>query len=113
MNLWPYPNHELSRKRLFRFFSELGASLQVVLNRLSKGLSQFIDRATLKSHHVAQLMISPCNNPASASSSTAKVKRLLESSSFHEGGLWFRKCAGVAIGLLGVYFILRPFFGDT
>lgn len=48
---------------------------------------------------------------AIAGSSTATVRKLLESSSFHEGGLWFRKCAGVAIGLLGVYFIVRPFMG--
>lgn len=48
---------------------------------------------------------------AVAGSSTATVRKLLESSSFHEGGLWFRKCAGIAIGLLGVYFIVRPFMG--
>jgi len=48
---------------------------------------------------------------AVAGSSTATVRKLLESSSFHEGGLWFRKCAGIAIGLLGVYFIVRPFIG--
>ncbi len=48
---------------------------------------------------------------AVAGSSTATVRKLLESSSFHEGGLWFRKCAGAAIGLLGCYFILRPFVG--
>ncbi len=48
---------------------------------------------------------------AVAGSSTATVRKLLESSSFHKGGLWFRKCAGIAIGLLGVYFIVRPFMG--
>jgi len=48
---------------------------------------------------------------AIAGSSTATVRKLLESSSFYEGGMWFRKCAGVAIGLLGVYFIVRPFMG--
>jgi len=46
-----------------------------------------------------------------AGSSTATVKKLLESSSFNEGGMWFRKCAGAVIGLLGIYFILRPIFG--
>ena len=50
---------------------------------------------------------------AVAGSSTATVKNLLESSSFHEGGLWFRRCAGVAIGVLGLYFVLRPFVGTT
>jgi cytochrome c-type biogenesis protein len=53
-----------------------------------------------------------CIPIAIAGSSTATVKRLLESSSFYEGGLWFRRCAGVGIGLLGVYFILRPFLGE-
>lgn len=48
---------------------------------------------------------------AVAGSSTATVKKLLESSSFHEGGIWFRKCAGAVIGLLGIYFILRPILG--
>ena len=56
--------------------------------------------------------IGHCIPIAIAGSSTAGVKRLLESSSFHEGGLWFRRCAGVGIGLLGVYFILHPFLGD-
>jgi cytochrome c-type biogenesis protein len=50
-----------------------------------------------------------CVPIAVAGSSTATVRRLLESSSFYEGGLWFRRCAGVGIGLLGIYFILRPF----
>ncbi len=54
--------------------------------------------------------IGHCIPIAIAGSSTATVKRLLESSSFYEGGLWFRRCAGVGIGLLGIYFIFRPFF---
>jgi cytochrome c-type biogenesis protein len=57
--------------------------------------------------------IGHCLPIAVAGSSTAKVRKLLESSSFHEGGLKFRKCAGVAIGLLGIYFIVRPFLGDV
>ena len=56
--------------------------------------------------------IGHCIPIAVAGSSTAKVRRLLENSSFHEGGLWFRRCAGVGIGLLGVYFIMRPFLGE-
>jgi cytochrome c-type biogenesis protein len=52
-----------------------------------------------------------CVPIAVAGSSTATVKRLLASSSLREGGLWFRKCAGAAIGLLGLYFIVRPFIG--
>ncbi len=57
--------------------------------------------------------IGHCVPIAIAGSSTATVRRLLESSSFHEGGLWFRRCAGVGIALLGIYFILRPFIGDS
>jgi cytochrome c-type biogenesis protein len=52
-----------------------------------------------------------CLPIAVAGSSTATVRRLLESSSFREGGLWFRRCAGAGIGLLGLYFIARPFLG--
>ncbi|HQN17572.1 MAG TPA: cytochrome c biogenesis protein CcdA [Syntrophobacteraceae bacterium] len=55
--------------------------------------------------------IGHCVPIAIAGSSTATVRRLLESSSFYEGGLWFRKCAGAAIGILGLYFIARPFLG--
>jgi cytochrome c-type biogenesis protein len=57
--------------------------------------------------------IGHCIPIALAGSSTAKVRKLLESSSFHEGGLWFRRCAGVGIGLLGVYFVLRPFIIES
>lgn len=53
--------------------------------------------------------IGHCIPIAVAGSSTAKVRKLLESSSFHEGSQWFRKCAGTAIALLGLYFIIRPF----
>jgi len=55
--------------------------------------------------------IGHCIPIAVAGSSTAKVRKLLESSSFHEGSQWFRKCAGTAIALLGLYFLIRPFVG--
>ncbi|MCE5334900.1 MAG: cytochrome C biosynthesis protein [Desulfobacteraceae bacterium] len=53
--------------------------------------------------------IGHCIPIAVAGSSTATVRKMLDSSSFHEGSQWFRKCAGVAIGVLGLYFVLRPF----
>jgi len=53
--------------------------------------------------------IGHCIPIAVAGSSTAKVRKLLENSSFHEGSQWFRKLAGAAIGVLGLYFIIRPF----
>jgi cytochrome c-type biogenesis protein len=55
--------------------------------------------------------IGHCIPIAVAGSSTAKVRKLLESSSFHEGSRWFRKCAGIAIALLGLYFVIVPFMG--
>jgi len=53
--------------------------------------------------------IGHCIPIAAAGSSTAKVRKLLENSSFHEGSQWFRKLAGTEIGALGIYFIIRPF----
>ena len=44
-----------------------------------------------------------------AGSSTAMVRRLTENSAWQGAGLWFRRSAGVIIGLLGVYFITGPF----
>ena len=55
--------------------------------------------------------IGHCIPIAVAGSSTAKVRKLLESSSFHEGSRWFRKCAGTAIAFLGLYFLIQPFVG--
>jgi len=45
-----------------------------------------------------------------AGSSTAAVKKLLENSTWNGAGQWFRKIAGSTIVLLGIYFILTPFF---
>jgi cytochrome c-type biogenesis protein len=44
-----------------------------------------------------------------AGSSTALVRKLLESSSWQGAGSWFRKGAGALIGCLGLYFIANPF----
>ncbi|RPI70621.1 MAG: hypothetical protein EHM45_24605 [Desulfobacteraceae bacterium] len=45
-----------------------------------------------------------------AGSSTAAVKKILESERWQGAGSWFRKSAGAVIALLAVYFILNPFF---
>lgn len=50
-----------------------------------------------------------CIPIAVAGSSTALVRKLTENGSWQEAGLWFRRSAGVVIGLLGVYFITGPF----
>ncbi len=61
--------------------------------------------------YIVLFSIGHCIPIAVAGSSTAKVRKLLENSSFHEGSRWFRKCAGAVIGILGLYFVLRPFIG--
>ena len=48
-----------------------------------------------------------------AGSSTALVRRLTESSAWQGAGAWFRRGAGVVIGLMGVYFIASPFLGGA
>lgn len=53
--------------------------------------------------------IGHCIPIAVAGSSAALVRRLLENSHFQQGGLWFRRAAGVAIAGLGGYFIIQPF----
>ena len=45
-----------------------------------------------------------------AGSSTAAVRKVVENQSWQTGGQWFRRAAGVLIGILGIYFILNPFF---
>jgi cytochrome c-type biogenesis protein len=50
-----------------------------------------------------------CIPIAVAGSSMALVRRVMESSRFYSGGAWFRRFAGAAIAILGVYFIVRPF----
>ena len=47
-----------------------------------------------------------------AGSSAAMVRRLLGNSSFRQSGTWFRKGAGLLIGALGVYFIMRPWLSS-
>lgn len=45
-----------------------------------------------------------------AGSSAAAVKKVLENSKWQSASDWFRKGAGTVICLLGVYFIINPFF---
>nr|MBC8362824.1 sulfite exporter TauE/SafE family protein [Candidatus Desulfatibia profunda] len=47
-----------------------------------------------------------------AGSSTAAVRRLMENSTWQGAGNWFRKCAGVIVGVLGLYFMINPFWGS-
>ena len=52
-----------------------------------------------------------CLPIAVAGSSTALVRRVTENSAWQGAGMWFRRCAGVVIALLGAYFIAGPFVG--
>ncbi|MCA1742432.1 MAG: cytochrome c biogenesis protein CcdA [Desulfovibrionales bacterium] len=45
-----------------------------------------------------------------AGSSAAFVRRLTEIKAWQGAGIWFRKGAGFLILILGVYFVLNPFF---
>jgi cytochrome c-type biogenesis protein len=47
---------------------------------------------------------------AVAGSSVTLVQRILEHGVFQHGSVWVKRTAGVLVGLLGVYFIVRPFF---
>ncbi len=44
-----------------------------------------------------------------AGSSTAAVRKVIENQSWQTGGQWFRRGAGVLIGILGIYFMINPF----
>ncbi len=51
-----------------------------------------------------------CLPIAVAGSSASLVRRLLDNPRWQTSGMVFKKLAGVTIGLLGLYFILQPFF---
>ena len=44
-----------------------------------------------------------------AGSSTALVRRLMANASWQRGGMVFRRTAGTMIGIMGLYFMARPF----
>ncbi len=44
-----------------------------------------------------------------AGSSAALVQRMLAVRAMQRGSIWFRRLAGTAVGILGGYFIIRPF----
>jgi len=48
-----------------------------------------------------------------AGSSTAVIRKLTENHAWLDAGNWFRRGAGVIIGLMGIYFMARPFLDRT
>jgi cytochrome c-type biogenesis protein len=61
--------------------------------------------------YIVLFAIGHCLPIVIAGSSTAFVRRLIESTAWQGAGMWFRKGAGVLIALLGIYFIGNPFWG--
>jgi cytochrome c-type biogenesis protein len=54
-----------------------------------------------------------CVPIAVAGSSTALVRRVTENSVWQKAGVWFQRGAGLIIVLLGIFFIISPFFSGT
>lgn len=48
-----------------------------------------------------------------AGSSTALVRKLTENHAWQGAGNWFRRGAGVIVGLMGLYFMARPFMDNS
>lgn len=69
------------------------------------------ERIAVGVFYIVLFGIGHCIPIAAAGSSTALVQRILENTEMQRGSLWFRKLAGIAIGLFGVYFIVNPFVG--
>jgi cytochrome c-type biogenesis protein len=60
---------------------------------------------------VALFALGHCLPIVVAGSSTTLVQRWMEVGPIRQGGVWFRRTAGLMIGLMGVYFAARPFVG--
>jgi cytochrome c-type biogenesis protein len=58
---------------------------------------------------ITSFAVGHCLPIAITGSSTAAIKRILANTTLQQGGLWFRRGAGVLISILGLYFISRPF----
>lgn len=52
-----------------------------------------------------------CLPIAVAGTSAAVARRVVENRSMQQGSAWFRKIAGCCIGVLGIYFMAKPFLG--
>ncbi len=53
------------------------------------------------------------NGMSGCRQAAALMRRVLENTRFQQGGIWFRRIAGVAISCLGGYFIVQPFVGGV
>ncbi|SFM99848.1 cytochrome c biogenesis CcdA family protein [Thermodesulforhabdus norvegica] len=62
--------------------------------------------------YILSFGIGHCLPIAVAGSFTALIRKVMENGVFQERSQWFRRAAGGAIAVLGIYFIVRPFLSS-
>jgi cytochrome c-type biogenesis protein len=109
--------YRLNLKGLFGSFA-LGLAYGVLSGSCTFGfIAPILAIITVQQKLVAGILfivlfaIGHCLPIVIAGSSTATVRRLMENSIWQDAGNWFRKGAGMVIGILGIYFIVNPFLG--
>jgi cytochrome c-type biogenesis protein len=109
--------YRLNLKGLFGAFA-LGLAYGVLSGSCTFGfIAPILAIITIQKKLIAGILfivlfaIGHCLPIVVAGSSTAAVRRLMENSTWQGAGSWFRKGAGMAICLLGIYFIVYPFVG--
>jgi len=109
--------HHLNLKGIFGAFA-LGLSYGVLSGSCTFGfIAPILAIITIQQKMVSGIIfillfaIGHCLPIVAAGSSTALVRGILENQSWQKSSNWFRKGAGVFIGLLGIYFTVNPFFG--
>jgi cytochrome c-type biogenesis protein len=109
--------YRLNLKGLFGSFA-LGLAYGVLSGSCTFGfIAPILAIITVQQKLVAGILfivlfaIGHCLPIVIAGSSTAAVRRLMENSIWQDAGNWFRKGAGMVIGILGIYFIVNPFLG--
>lgn len=109
--------HHLNLKGIFGAFA-LGLSYGVFSGSCTFGfIAPILAIITIQQKMVSGIIfillfaVGHCLPIVAAGSSTALVRGILENQSWQKSSNWFRKGAGVFIGLLGIYFTVNPFFG--
>ncbi|MEW6615438.1 MAG: cytochrome c biogenesis protein CcdA [Thermodesulfobacteriota bacterium] len=109
--------HRLNLKGIFGAFA-LGLSYGVLSGSCTFGfIAPILAVITIQQKIISGIIfillfaIGHCLPIVAAGSSTALVRGILENQSWQRSSNWFRKGAGVLIGILGIYFTVNPFFG--
>jgi len=110
--------HHLKLKGIFGAFV-LGLSYGVLSGSCTFGfIAPILAIITIQQKLVSGIIfillfaIGHCLPIVVAGSSTALVRGILENQSWQKGSIFFRKGAGVLIGLMGIYFTVNPFLGS-